>query len=200
MKVKLRRYYVCSFAAGVLFFLTSPLYATYHHYPHAKHHQQHHHQQHHHQHHQHQHHHRSHSRHPIHHDLASSTPDLAMNAVCSTAKSELGKPYVWGGDTPSDGFDCSGFSQYVYEKEGLRIPRTAMEQFASLTPVHHLEDGDLVFFKTFGRRVSHVGIYLGNGYFIHSPKTGEDIRIDNIHAPYWRERYAGARRVLTNQA
>ncbi len=125
---------------------------------------------------------------------------LGENKVCSTAESELGKPYVWGGDTPGEGFDCSGFSQYVYKRDGLTIPRTAASQFASLTPVHHLQDGDLVFFKTFGHRVSHVGIYLGNGYFIHSPRPGEKIRIDNIDSPYWRERYAGARRVLTNQA
>ena len=126
--------------------------------------------------------------------------NLSQNSVCSTAKLQLGKPYAWGGDTPLDGFDCSGFSQYVYGKEGVRIPRTALEQYASLTPVKHLQDGDLVFFKTFGHRVSHVGIYLGHGYFIHSPKTGERIRIDNIDEPYWHEHYAGARRVLTNQA
>ena len=130
----------------------------------------------------------------------SNRMSLGQNAVCSTAKSELGRPYVWGGDTPHDGFDCSGFSQYVYGKEGVKIPRTALEQYASLTPVKHLQNGDLVFFRTFGHRVSHVGIYLGNGYFIHSPRTGERIRIDNIEDPYWRERYAGARRVLTNQA
>jgi cell wall-associated NlpC family hydrolase len=134
-------------------------------------------------------------------DLKQSSPiTLGQTQVCSTAKSELGKPYVWGGDTPSDGFDCSGFSQYVYEQEGVRIPRTALQQYASLKPVHHLQNGDLVFFRTFGRSVSHVGIYLGNGYFIHSPKTGQDVRIDNIDDPYWRARYAGARRVLTNQA
>ncbi|MCX7123336.1 MAG: C40 family peptidase [Gammaproteobacteria bacterium] len=130
----------------------------------------------------------------------ASSLNLGQVGVCTTAKSQLGKPYEWGGDTPSDGFDCSGFSQYVYGKEGVKIPRTALAQYASLTPVRHLENGDLVFFRTFGRHVSHVGIYLGNGYFIHSPKTGERIRIDNIDEPYWHEHYAGARRVLTNQA
>lgn len=132
--------------------------------------------------------------------IRGGTMTLGQSGVCSMAKSELGKPYVWGGDAPNDGFDCSGFSQYVYGQEGVKIPRTALQQYASLTPVHHLQDGDLVFFRTLGRRVSHVGIYLGNGYFIHSPRTGEHIRIDNLDEPYWRERYAGARRVLTNRA
>ncbi len=150
-------------------------------------------------------HHLSHLKHTVQPDLAlqmrgGGPPTLGQSGVCSMAKSELGKPYVWGGDTPSDGFDCSGFSQYVYGKEGVDIPRTASAQYASLTPVHHLQNGDLVFFRTFGHHVSHVGIYLGNGYFIHSPRTGERIRIDSIDDPYWRERYAGARRVLTNQA
>lgn len=119
-----------------------------------------------------------------------------QDSVCSDAKAEIGKEYVWGGTSPS-GFDCSGFSQYVYKQEGIEIPRTALQQYDTLTPVKYPEPGDLVFFRTHGHHVSHVGIYLGNGYFIHSPKTGENIRVDKLSAAYWKERYAGARRALT---
>lgn len=132
---------------------------------------------------------------------SEAAPNAALNPfqkqVCRVATSELGTPYQWGGTTPEDGFDCSGFSQYVYQQEGISIPRTANEQFHALSPAHHLQKGDLVFFRTHGQAVSHVGIYVGDGNFIHSPRTGQDIREDNLEEPYWKERYAGARRVLS---
>lgn len=119
-----------------------------------------------------------------------------QDSVCSNAESELGKRYLWGGTSPHSGFDCSGFSQYVYKKEGIEIPRTALAQYNSLTPIRNPEPGDLVFFRTHGHSVSHVGIYLGDGYFIHSPRTGEAIRVDKLTSNYWKERYAGARRAV----
>lgn len=130
------------------------------------------------------------------HQLALLKHDQTF--VDQTAERQLGKPYIWGAENPNEGFDCSGFSQYVYRKEGVHIPRTAEQQYASLKPVHRLQNGDLVFFRTEGRGVSHVGIYLGQGYFIHAPERGEDIRVDRLNTPYWEERYAGARRVLSS--
>lgn len=128
--------------------------------------------------------------------LNTTALNTYQDSICSNAESELGKLYLWGGTSPRSGFDCSGFSQYVYKQEGIEIPRTALEQYETLTPVKHPQPGDLVFFRTHGRHVSHVGIYLGNGYFIHSPRTGEAIRVDKLSSLYWKERYAGARRAL----
>lgn len=119
-----------------------------------------------------------------------------QNSVLFNAISQLGKPYLWGGGSPFSGFDCSGLSQYVYKKEGIRIPRTALAQYNTLMPVEVPALGDLVFFKTHGQVVSHVGIYLGDGYFIHSPTTGEEIRIDTMNSGYWKTHYAGARRAI----
>ncbi len=116
--------------------------------------------------------------------------------VCDAAVAKIGTPYVWGGTTPG-GFDCSGFSQYVYKQDGIIIPRTAAEQFASLTPVKQIEPGDLVFFSLDGNRtVSHVGIYLGGNEFIHAPGRGQSIQIDDLNTAYWKAHYAGARRVI----
>ena len=121
------------------------------------------------------------------------------SSVCAIAEAQLGKPYRFGLESPASGFDCSGLSQFVYAREGIEIPRTALEQYHSLAPVQHLQEGDLVFFRTraHSRLVSHVGIYIGEGYFVHSPRTGEHIRVDRLADPYWHQRYAGARRVLT---
>lgn len=119
-----------------------------------------------------------------------------QDSVCHDAKAEIGTPYIWGGTSPN-GFDCSGFSQYVYKEQGIKIPRTAAEQFASLSPVQNLQPGDLVFFRLNGRNISHVGIYIGDDEFIHSPATGQSIRIDSLSSAYWKAHYAGARRALT---
>ncbi len=118
--------------------------------------------------------------------------------VCAIAEAQIGKPYEWGGESPHNGFDCSGLSQFVYAEEGIEIPRTALDQYHSLMPVKNLRVGDLVFFKTYpdNQEVSHVGIYIGEGYFIHAPRTGERIRIDRLGDPYWSAHYVGARRVL----
>lgn len=128
--------------------------------------------------------------------LASS-----RDAVCANAQAQVGKPYQWGVEDPNTGFDCSGLSQFVYAQEGIQIPRTALEQYQSLQPVKHLQEGDLVFFRTHphSRKVSHVGIYVGDGYFVHSPRTGESIRMSRLSDSYWHQHYAGARRVLTKQ-
>jgi cell wall-associated NlpC family hydrolase len=109
--------------------------------------------------------------------------------------------YVRGGHDPSTGFDCSGFVRYVFEHAiGLQLPTNSASQFMIGHTVarNDMQPGDLVFFRTAGRhgkgRVSHVGIYLSDGHFIHSPRRGESVRVDSLADSYWSQRFAGARR------
>lgn len=101
----------------------------------------------------------------------------ATGGVIAIAERYLGVPYVWGGTTPS-GFDCSGFTSYVYRQLGINLPRTAAAQQAALTPVSNPQPGDLVFF---GSPAYHVGIYLGNGMEIAAPKPGDHVKIQPIY-------------------
>jgi len=120
----------------------------------------------------------------------------SAQAVIATAKQYIGVPYVWGGSSPS-GFDCSGFVQYVFGKHGISLPRTSREQYNVGTWVSkaNLRPGDLVFYNTSGSGVSHLGIYIGNGQFIHA-STSKGVMISEISNSYWSARYYGARRVL----
>ncbi len=105
--------------------------------------------------------------------------------------------YRHGGSELNTGFDCSGFVRYVFQKSlGLDLPTNSTGQFEAGSHVDRdaLKMGDLVFFRTQGRRVSHVGIYLDNGLFIHSPSRGKRVRLDHLDASYWAKRFAGARR------
>lgn len=105
--------------------------------------------------------------------------------------------YRHGGRSPQRGFDCSGFVHYVFAQVlGVDLPGNSAAQFASSGKISRdeLQAGDLVFFRTRGKRISHVGIYLGDGRFIHSPTTGERVRVDRLEAHYWAHRFAGARR------
>lgn len=115
--------------------------------------------------------------------------------IVSTAMSYVGVPYVFGGTSPS-GFDCSGYIQYVFRNVGISLPRTADVQFNVGKPIPkaELRAGDLVFFETYEPGPSHVGIYLGNGKFIHaSSYTG--ITVTNLDSDYYRPKYLGARRL-----
>jgi cell wall-associated NlpC family hydrolase len=105
----------------------------------------------------------------------------------------VGVPYVWGGASPG-GFDCSGFVQYTLATVGIRVPRTADDQFHALPPTDNPQPGDLVFFQTYLPGPSHVGIYLGNGYFVNS--IGSDVQISSFASSYFAARYLGARRVF----
>lgn len=111
----------------------------------------------------------------------------------------LGIPYRRGGNSVETGFDCSGFVKAIYQQTvGLILPRNAHEQASvtqSIAP-DELQPGDLVFFNTLHRAFSHVGIYVGNGKFVHSPKPGAKVRIENMSVAYWERRFDGARRVL----
>ena len=105
-----------------------------------------------------------------------------------------GTPYLWGGATPH-GFDCSGFTQYTFAQYGVRLPRTADVQFAYAQPVLDPLPGDLVFFQTYDYGPSHVGIYIGNGYFVHA--LGSSVHVSSFASGYFAARYLGARRVVS---
>lgn len=123
----------------------------------------------------------------------------AANAVLMRALSLVGTPYRWGGDTPEGGFDCSGLVNYVYrDMLDLRLPRTSRQLAAWQGPrirPERLAPADLVFFGSDGD-VSHVGIYVGEGRFVHAPNTGGTVRLDRLDGAWWRDHYTGARRVL----
>lgn len=121
------------------------------------------------------------------------------NPVLAKAKSLLGTPYHYGGSHPSTGFDCSGFVQYSHAAAGVDLPRTTYQQLRATHPVNkqQLRPGDLVFFRVNHKRfVSHVGIYLGNGKFIHAPSSGKHVTIASLDNPYWQKTYSSAGRVF----
>jgi cell wall-associated NlpC family hydrolase len=107
--------------------------------------------------------------------------------VVDTAYRMLGTPYIYGGSTPT-GFDCSGLAQFSYQQAGLKIPRTAIEQYLRSVPVpdNRLLPGDLLFFTLNSRRVAHVGIYVGDGKFIHAPAEGRHVMQSRLDEPYWQ--------------
>jgi len=130
--------------------------------------------------------------------LVQQMRDVASDMVLS-AMNFLGVPYRLGGNTAEQGFDCSGFTRYVFENSlGLVLPRRADQQAknAGLLNIkrEELKPGDLVFFNTMRRAFSHVGIYVGEGKFIHAPRTGAEVRIEDMRQAYWSKRFNGARR------
>jgi cell wall-associated NlpC family hydrolase len=115
-----------------------------------------------------------------------------------SALSHLGVPYKRGGSNEELGFDCSGFVQSLYRNTlGLALPRSAAEQAKATAPIERqdLQPGDLVFFNTMRRAFSHVGIYMGDGKFIHAPRSGQKVRVESMKTSYWEKRFNGARRV-----
>lgn len=123
---------------------------------------------------------------------------LKASALVVHAIGFLGVPYQRGGNTVETGFDCSGFVKAIYEQTvGLVLPRRAEQQAAATQNIERkeLRPGDLVFFNTMRRAFSHVGIYIGDGKFIHSPKPGAEVRVESLAAAYWNRRFDGARRV-----
>ncbi|MEO6801175.1 MAG: C40 family peptidase [Rhodanobacter sp.] len=119
-------------------------------------------------------------------------------ALLAAAMSLRDTRYVRGGHNPSTGFDCSGFVRYVFAHAiGLQLPNTSATQFMAGIKINRadIKPGDLVFFHTSGRhRISHVGIYISNGRFIHSPATGKSVEISSLDDGYWAKRFAGAKR------
>jgi cell wall-associated NlpC family hydrolase len=133
-----------------------------------------------------------------HSSLVQQVRDRASDLVMS-AMNFIGVPYRRGGNTAEDGFDCSGFTRHVFDRSlGLLLPRRAEEQARApgLASVKRdeLKPGDLVFFNTLRRTFSHVGIYVGEGKFIHAPRTGSEVRVEDMRDNYWSKRFTGARR------
>ncbi len=118
--------------------------------------------------------------------------------VLVNALSLTGIRYQYGGSSPETGFDCSGFVRYVFKQAtSLTLPRSALaiSQLGTTVPKNELQPGDLVFFNTLKSTFSHVGIYLGNNRFIHSPSSGGKVRVENMQDGYWAKRFNGAQRI-----
>lgn len=137
--------------------------------------------------------------------FGSSLPGVPTSSVANVvdrAHALLGTPYKWGGTSAEQGFDCSSFLVYLFKTEAnIHIPRTtaAMHRSTAATVKRNeLKPGDAVFFKGNGRgQVSHVGLYIGEGKFIHSPRAGKNVRIDSLSNNYWNKNYTGAKRFHT---
>jgi cell wall-associated NlpC family hydrolase len=130
--------------------------------------------------------------------VASKAGDVVVGAL-----NMIGVRYRWGGNTPDSGLDCSGFVRYVFQDTlGMTLPRRAeeMSRVGEKVTVSDLKPGDLVFFNTMRRSFSHVGIYIGDNKFVHSPSTGSTIRVDELDGGYWEKRFEGARRIENAQA
>jgi cell wall-associated NlpC family hydrolase len=123
---------------------------------------------------------------------------MVVEGVVSTAMHLLGTRYRNGGSSP-DGFDCSGFVQYVFAQQGVLMPRTVEEQaHYGLRVEDDLRAGDLVFFHTSGSGPSHVGIALDNTRFVHAPSSRGEVRVEPLARPYWADRFIEARRMIAN--
>jgi cell wall-associated NlpC family hydrolase len=134
--------------------------------------------------------------------MATGANQMAQRAseLVVTAMGFLGVPYRRGGNSVETGFDCSGFVRAMYEQTvGLILPRRADQQAAATQTIdkQDLQPGDLVFFNTMRRAFSHVGIYIGDNKFIHSPRPGAQVRVEDMGLSYWTRRFDGARRVLS---
>ena len=131
-------------------------------------------------------------------EVSAKASELVSNAM-----GLLGVPYRRGGISFDTGFDCSGFVRAIYEQTaGLLLPRSAAQQAAVTEKIERsdLQPGDLVFFNTMRRTFSHVGIYIGEGKFIHAPKPGAKVRVEDMGIAYWAHRFDGARRVSVDDA
>jgi cell wall-associated NlpC family hydrolase len=128
-------------------------------------------------------------------DIDRSAPPAER--VADMAETFVGTPYRWGGATPA-GFDCSGLVYFVYGKVGVNLPRRAIDQSRAgrVADVRKLTRGDLVFFRIDRDIISHVGIYVGGGEFVHAPGTGKKVRRDRIDDDWWRPRIKAVRRIV----
>ena len=139
------------------------------------------------------------SRSPTRPDIVAPRIAANPNDILFRAISLVGTPYRYGGNTPETGFDCSGLIGYIFsDVAGARLPRSAADIDRLAAPAvsrKELAGGDLVFFRD-GGSVSHIGIYVGEGRFVHAPSRGGTVRLDALDGDYWRQRYAGAKRLI----
>lgn len=125
----------------------------------------------------------------------SNNQQSQVNQLIKEAKKHIGVPYTWGGNSPSSGFDCSGFLKYVFNQIGVSIPRTVETIWHATTSVSSPQPGDIVFFETYKKGPSHAGIYLGNNQFIHAG-TSTGVTIADMSSSYWKPKYLGAKTAL----
>ncbi len=133
------------------------------------------------------------------HTPAPGRPAPGQGTVVDTVRSQIGVPYAYGGDAPDKGFDCSGLVKWAYSLHGVVLPRRAADQAAAGFHVSKgkLRPGDLVFFNTSRKKTSlHVGVFSGRNAFIHSPSSGGRVREDKLFAPYWKNTFYTARRII----
>lgn len=126
----------------------------------------------------------------------------ALNDLAFFALSLSGTPYQYGGDSPDNGFDCSGFVRYVFRRSlDIELPRSTRQinRLGQVVELAQLRPGDLVFYDTLRSMFSHVGIYLGDDRFVHSPSKGGSVRVEHMRDSYWQRRYNGARRITLNR-
>lgn len=131
---------------------------------------------------------------------AAAPAAFAEDPASLAALAEVGTPYLRGGESPQRGFDCSGLVVYVYRKAlGIELPRRVAELKDVGKPVRlrELRPGDLLFYNTRHHPYSHVGIYVGSGRFVHAPRPGARVRVEDLGKRYWRSRFNGARRIAT---
>lgn len=138
---------------------------------------------------------------PVFNTYATQSFSPAAEDVLFRALGLVGTPYRWGGNTPDSGFDCSGLIGFVYrDAAGISLPRTTRELIvmrAQDVSENNLQTGDLIFFATGGgSKVSHAGIYVGEGRFVHAPQTGGTVKLDTLSKAYWQNAYLSAKRVL----
>ncbi|GAA4791652.1 C40 family peptidase [Lysobacter hankyongensis] len=134
-------------------------------------------------------------------DIAETPKEGRIRTMLKRALALLGTPYRWGGTNPESGFDCSGLVGYVFRNSlGIELPRISRDMAnvgELIRDRDALVEGDLVFFSRRGKHVDHVGIYIGNGQFVHAPRTGKDVEVANIATGYWSQKFLQARRVAT---
>lgn len=129
---------------------------------------------------------------------ALPTPELAHGArIAELALDLIGTPYLYGGAHPSEGFDCSGLVFYTFTETGLKIPRTSQDQFKAARKIAlaQADTGDLIFFQD-QAKLSHVGIYLGNGRFVHAPARGRQVSVASLASPYYQRHLVAVGRLL----
>jgi cell wall-associated NlpC family hydrolase len=129
-------------------------------------------------------------------EVRRDAPLTLGEAVAELAVALVGTPYRYGGATPQEGFDCSGLVHYAFARAGLAVPRTSQEQFRAARKIsaRAAAPGDLVFFQD-QEKLSHVGIYLGEGRFVHAPESGRRVEIGALDAPYYQQHLVGVGRL-----